>query len=144
MKEEELQIGPPQKEDKLFITNDGCNYEYSLINRRQGINNEHSQFLIIEGYRKASKELLESLLADEDIDWLKLDSKIYPILFLFRHYLEIIIKDTLRYYNILNDMIASDEVGFVKEHSLMTLWKSLKPFLERSYINYDKSWRMNT
>lgn len=138
MENEELQIGIPKKGDKAFISNESYNYNYSSLNRSKGINNEHSQFLIIEGYREASKELLENLLLDEEIDWLKLDSKIFPVLFLFRHYVEIIIKDTLRYYNILNDLIASNEVGFVKEHSLMKLWSCLKPFLERNYLTYEK------
>ena len=102
--------------DKLFIPQTGINLEYSSINRFNGLNNDHSIFLIVEGYRNASFELLDTLLNDSQLDWLKLDSHIYPLLFLFRHYLEMIVKDTIRYENLISRKINSDEVGFPPEH----------------------------
>lgn len=136
---EELELGQPKIGDKIFIENEGLNYDYASINRTKGINNHQAEFLIIEGYREATRELLTNLLKDENIDWLKIDSKIYPILFLFRHYIEVMLKNTVRYYNILNNIIFSDEVGYIKKHSLLYVWNVLKPFLASNLENYDES-----
>lgn len=136
---EELELGSPKNGDKIFIENEGLNYDYASINLTKGINNQHSEFLIIEGYREATRELLINLLKDENIDWLKIDSKIYPIIFLFRHYIEVILKNTVRYYNILSDKSFSDEVGYVRKHSLLYFWNELKPFLVNNLENYDES-----
>ncbi len=139
MLSEELELGSPKNGDKIFIENEGLNYDYASINRTKGIDNKHSEFLIIEGYREATRELLINLLRDENIDWLKIDSKIYPIVFLFRHYIEVMLKNTVRYYNILNDKTFSSEVGYIKNHSLFYFWNELKPFLVNNFENYDKS-----
>jgi hypothetical protein len=137
MSREELELGLPEIGNKLFVEKDGLDYDYASINRTKGLNNHHSEFLIIEGYRESTKELLTNLLNDKDIDWLKIDSKIYPILFLFRHYLEAILKSTIRNYNILNNNSYSDEVGYVSTHSLLNLWNELKPFLEKNIEYYE-------
>lgn len=137
MDNSDLERGVPNKGDKLFIDKKEYDYDYASINLFSGINNQHTQFLIIEGYKDVTIELLNQLLNDENIDWLKIDSRIYPIVFLFRHYLEVVLKDTLRYYNILNNNILSDEVGYEKEHSLMNIWQKLKHYLEKNYTNYD-------
>lgn len=133
----DLERGVPNKSDRLFINKKGNSYDYASINRFSGLNNEHTQFLIIEGYRDATIELLNQLLHDKEIDWLKIDSRIYPIVFMFRHYLEVILKDTLRHYNILNNNVQSDEVGYEKGHPLMDIWIKLKPNLEKNYAIYD-------
>jgi hypothetical protein len=143
MLQEELELSLPKNGDKIFIENEGSNYDYASINRAKGINNQHSEFLIIEGYREATRELLINLLKDENISWLKIDSKIYPILFLFRHYIEVMLKNTVRYYNILNDKSFSDEVGYEKKHSLLYFWNELKPFLVSDLDNYDESYKQD-
>ena len=114
------------------------NYDYSSINSIKGINNDHALFLIAEGYKNATMELLNKLLNDKEIDWLQLDTLIYPVVFLFRHHLEIIMKDTIRYENILEGNSFSDEVGFPIEHSLIDLWIDLRPDIEKRYIHYDE------
>ena len=132
----DLEKGMPQLKDKFFVEKNGLDFDYASINTTKGINYHHPEFLIIEGYREAAKDLLLNLLADKDIDWLKLDSKIYPIIFLIRHYLESILKSTLRYYRIIYDETKSDEVGYINGHSLKILWDSLKPYIERNYRFY--------
>lgn len=127
----------PKKGDKLFIGKSGIGLDYASINRIKGLNNEHSFFLFIEGYRETSKELLDKLIQDKQLDWLKIDSKIYPILFLFRHYLEIIQKDIIRHTNLVKSKSATDEIGFEPEHSLKKLWEQLRPIIEENYQNYD-------
>lgn len=123
--------------DKLFQEKSGMNYDYSSINRIKGTNNDHAMFLIAEGYKNAALELLDKLLDDNEIDWLKLDTLIYPVMFLFRHHLEIIIKDTIRYENILKGGSFFDEIGFPVGHSLINLWKELRPDIEKRDIYYD-------
>lgn len=135
----DLEKGMPKLKDKFFVEKSGLDFDYASINTTKGINNHHSEFLIIEGNREAAKELLSNLIADKDIDWLKLDSKIYPIIFLIRHYLESILKTTLRYYRIIYDEALSDEVGYEKGHSLKGQWDLLKPYIERNYKFYDEN-----
>jgi hypothetical protein len=125
--------------DKLFIPQTGLDMEYSSINRVVGGNNDGSIYLIVEGYKEASFELINNLLNDTKIDWLKLDSKIYPLVFLFRHYLEMILKDTIRYENLISKKNYSDEVGFPPSHSLIELWKELKPMIQKRYTLYDEN-----
>lgn len=126
------------EDDKLFVPQTGLDKAYSSINRIVGGNNDHSVFLIVEGYREASFELINNLLNDTEIDWLKLDSKIYPLVFLFRHYLEMILKDTLRYENLVRQKNYSHEVGFPPSHSLIYLWNELKPLIQERYTFFDE------
>lgn len=123
----------PKLQDRLFIESTGLNYDYASINRRKGTRNELALFYLIEGYREASFVLIEELLNNHNQDWLKIDSFIYPVIFNFRHYLEIIIKDTLRYYRLINNEVLNDQIGFKNTHSLKTLWSELKPYLEQTY-----------
>ena len=104
---------------------------YASINRAKGFNNEHSLFSLIQGYRATARHLLQELIKSED--WLQIDSIIYPALFVFRHYMELIMKDTLRYHRLINGEIDSDHVGFKNEHSLQRLWKELRPYLDETY-----------
>lgn len=138
---EELELGTPITGDKLFISGEGLNYDYASINQTRGILNHHSEFLIVEGYKTATVDLLNSLIQDDKIDWLKIDSKIYPIMFVFRHYLEMSMKSTLRFYNMLNDKTTYEQVGYIKEHSLEKLWKDLRPYLEKTFENYQEDLR---
>lgn len=128
----------PIENDILFKSRDGNNFNYATINSQKGINNEHSLFLLIEGYRDASTKLLNDLLNTDDINWMKIDSLIYPIIFSFRHYLELIIKDTIRNYNLIDNKISPDEIGFKKEHSILKLWSLLKDRIIKNYDNLDK------
>ena len=128
----------PTENDILFKSKNGNNFDYATINSQKGINNEHSLFLLIEGYRDASSKLLNELLNAEKVDWFKIDTLIYPILYTFRHYLELIIKDTVRNYNLIDKKISSDEIGFKKEHSIIKLWSLLKNRIIENYNGYDK------
>lgn len=130
----------PNISDKLFKDgNNSTSYSYASINRSKGHLNEVGLFYIIEGYREATNLLIEKVVESENNDWLKIDSLIFPLLFNFRHYLEIIIKDTIRYYRLYNNEIFSDETGFVKEHSLTKLWSELNPYLKSTYENEEKN-----
>ena len=91
----------PDINDTVFLEADGVGHNYASINRGKGIRNESGMFFIIEGYREASFYLLDELIKNHNQDWLKIDSIIYPVLFSFRHYLEVVMKDTLRYHRMI-------------------------------------------
>lgn len=132
----DLEMGSPKLGDTLFVsTNPAVEPIYAIINKTKGINNEYTQFYIIEGYRECLKMLLNGITNNKDRDNLKIDCQIYPILYTFRHYLEIILKDTLRYYKILNDEVKSDEIGYKKGHHLFEIWENLKPYLLNDSIH---------
>lgn len=123
----------PKQGDTFFMPDSGGEKTYASINRVRGLNHDHAHFLISEGYREASKILLGNIMESEQRDWLAIDSLIYPILFNFRHYLEITIKATTRNYYIMTPGGFCDDVGFMSEHSLVKLWMALKPHLHESY-----------
>lgn len=129
---------PLESDDKLFIPKTGLDKDYSSINRLTDGNNDHQFFLMIEGYKDSAFELLENLIVKKDIDWLSLDSKIFPIIFIFRQFLELILKQTLRFEKLIKKEIKSDELGFNTTHSLQDLWKDLKPIVQSRYKNYDQ------
>ncbi len=127
----------PNITDKLFLDDDSpTSYSKASINHSKGHLNELGLFYIIEGYREATNLLLAKII-EADKEWLKIDSLIYPLLFIFRHYLEVIIKDTIRYYRLYKKEVFSNETGFVNEHSLLKLWQQLQPYLKETYANVD-------
>ncbi len=123
--------------ERLFKDKSGIEKNYSSINRNKDLNNDINFMFIIEGYKNSSLELINSLIKSEKKCWLELDTKIYPILFLFRQYLELIIKQTIRIEKIIRDQIEVDEVGFEATHSLQNLWNELKPIIESQYETYE-------
>lgn len=131
-------LKPLEPGDKLFLPKTGLEKDYSSINRVNDGNNDHQFFLIIEGYKNSAFELLDNLIGKEDVDWLNLDSKIFPIIFIFRQYLELILKQTLRFEKLIKEEIQSDELGFKRIHSLEELWNELKPNIQSRYKKYDQ------
>lgn len=123
----------PNLKDKLFLESSGLDYDYASINRSYGSRNELALFYLIEGYRESAFLLLEELLNNHNKNWLKIDSFIYPVIFNFRHYLEIIIKDTLRYHRLINNEVFDDQIGFKNTHSLKKLWDELRPYLQQTF-----------
>ena len=98
-----------------------------MINRRRGLNNDQAFFYLVEGYRETTKIIIDKI--SESDNWLEKDSLLLPLLFNFRHYIEIVIKDTLRNYKILGNEIEFNQVGFKNTHSLLSLWEELKIFV---------------
>jgi hypothetical protein len=118
--------------DSFFVEATGNNYDYASINRTNDATNSTALLLLVEGYREASFKLLSELTQNHNNDWSKIDSFIYPALYVYRHYLELILKDTLRYYRLLKGEISAEQTGFANQHSLLELWKELKDHLENT------------
>ena len=111
--------GPwPEKGDRLF-TPDGGLYNAML---HKSWTNDGWPFYIW-GYGRAAR-LLCNHLNESRTD---LDILIYPIIFLFRHFVEISLKDILRQVNALLD--DSSEVP--QTHDLQKLWDSARPKIEQ-------------
>lgn len=123
-------LEPFTSADQLFVSGSGMGYDYASINRSIGARHEESLYLTIEGYRESSRVLMKDLLMNHNNSWLKIDSQIYPFMFVFRHYLEIVMKDTIRYQKLIHREVNDDEVGFVKGHTLTDIWMFLKPYIK--------------
>jgi hypothetical protein len=75
------------------------------------------------GYKEAGDRLVEQLKEKRR----RQDMLVYPIVFLYRHYLEIMIKDVIRQAQILLD----DPVDVPQTHTLDQLWLKCSALLER-------------
>jgi hypothetical protein len=131
-------LKPLQIDDRLFLPKTGLDKDYSSINRVTDGNNDHQFILMIEGYKDSAFDLLKNLIDKKEVDWIALDSKIFPIIFIFRQFLELILKQTLRFEKLIKNEIQSDELGFKTTHSLEKLWEELKPIIQSRYKQYDE------
>lgn len=111
--------------DKIFKT--PSDYDDLLILNR--FEKSESDFLIIEGYKASVFSALQRLRREKGN--LAKDSQIYSILFMFRHYLELIMKHTIRNFKLANNEITDDEVGYVSGHSIKKFWEELKEYIDR-------------
>ncbi|KAA6333218.1 hypothetical protein EZS27_018345 [termite gut metagenome] len=101
------------------------NYDNLSIVNRMGTSLSDSS--IPEGYYTITLYATNWIRQTKDIS--VKDSLIYPILYNFRHYLELIIKDSLRKFKIANAEISINQLGYKKEHNLLSLWNELKPYI---------------
>lgn len=108
---DELSLRLPQltKEYKLFKPRNNVKDSFVATNRRL------NDVLLPLGYIKSSIILLETIKQAKDN--LDRDSYIYPALYCFRHYIELIIKDSLMR---LNKKLPP------RKHNILKLWKELK------------------
>lgn len=119
---EEALAGPPTKGD-ILIREPYYLCDLSTIKRGAVI-------AYCDGYYYASKTIVNRLLTTTDKE--KKDSLIYPALFLFRQYLELIMKDTIHNYKVAEGEIADEQHGYKSEHSLETTWQQLKEYLPQN------------
>ena len=74
------------------------------------------------GYRQAAEILLRRFLADPEGTACERDSLVLPVLFLFRHYLELRFKDIIVYGQVLSGQPAQWRHG----HDLESLWAEVQ------------------
>jgi hypothetical protein len=109
----------PRPGDKLFDAEGG---EWSLIAR---LDFEHPDFAYYcPGYREAAESLIEVVSGNEDL----LDFCIYPIVFLYRHYVELRLKETILYTR----RLLNQEACFPNHHDLLQLWRERKQILSQA------------
>jgi hypothetical protein len=116
----------PKKGDKFIIPiiNDTEIYSYSRINDYKGEFNDGYYFVMITGYKNATLILLEELLNSNES--LAIDSLMFPLLFNFRHYLELSLKFCIRLKRIYRNQATFEEIGFESVHYLQQLWEEIE------------------
>ncbi|RGN59249.1 MULTISPECIES: hypothetical protein [unclassified Bacteroides] len=113
----------PTKNDTLFKEPLDYN-DLSIIGRFV----DRNDFMIISGFYDVAINSLQ-ILKNKGVR--EKDSHIYPIIYNYRHYLELIIKQTIRYFRLAENEITNDEVGYESGHCLKKLWSILKTYLSK-------------
>lgn len=124
----------PQKGDKLFIHSGG---PYASLLNFMG----DSMPLYVTGYKVAADTLVQAMKLDPWHSFHEvsrseyLDSVVYPILFLYRHYIELRLKHLMRDGNsLLGKPFQEGPLGYPtdgpKAHDLDHLWNICKKVLE--------------
>jgi len=90
--------------------------------------------LYANGYRYAAETLIDSILSEGEAKG-NGDAKVYPILFLYHHHLELRLKEIIFRGNRLNH--SSDD--FPKHHRILDIWFEAKKLLLQLNENADKT-----
>lgn len=117
-----LYVDPLKEGDRLF--NESNDMSDSFFNRSK----DNNEVVMPEAYINSALWLLDLIKLSNNN--LVKDGYIYPSLYCFRHYLELIMKDSIHYFKLNKNEISSDELGYEKKHYLLELWELLKTYLE--------------
>ena len=82
------------------------------------------------GYKQAADTLVERLTEDR----MHLDTMVYPTIFLYRHYIELRLKEIVRDGNLL--MTGVDD--FPKHHRIKDLWSECRRLVEEVWRDDDR------
>ncbi|MGB8346740.1 MAG: hypothetical protein WCD86_17770 [Ktedonobacteraceae bacterium] len=107
----------PQKGDRLF-TVDGDWRDFARLNSQRD-----NLSLYAVGYKLAGDKLVESVTMNQKNH----DTLVFPIASLYRHYLELRLKQLIRD----GSQILNTPLDFPKSHDFDSLWEQCKPILER-------------
>ena len=110
----------PEQNDKLFTVN-----KYLWLNAYIEQHPDVNWTLYIYGYKQAG-DILVGYLEDNDLDT---NILIFPIVFLYRQYLELHLKQIIRDGNVLLHYTSD----FPKIHDLSELWNNCKRIIEEVY-----------
>ncbi len=116
----------PQKGDKLFVTGDDWqnNALLHFVPDSRG--------LYIAGYKYAGDRLAQSLIEDRSHQ----DALILPIVFLYRHYIELCLKYITSEGKALLDEGENEKAQKKETHSLRKLWQECKTILDAIGIEH--------
>ena len=118
-----LYIEPLKDGDRLFVESEDISD--SFLNRSK----KNNEIVMPEAYINTALWLLDLIILSDN-NFVK-NGYIFPALYCFRHYLELIMKDSIHYFKLNRREISSDELGYSdKEHGLFNLWNSLRNFLD--------------
>ena len=111
---------PPRKDDVLFCSAEaGTN---ACISYWHNVNYPYKK-----GFRVAARRLAMQVCETHSDQ----DSLVYPILYLYRHHLELVLKDVFRTIaRLLDHPISDDEETTLGRHDLVPLWELIAPLLE--------------
>ena len=102
----------PSKSDKIFIE------ESSLSAGAWIASPADKKFIYSEGYKNAALSMIEK--CKDSGFWHNI--LVYPLIFLFRHFLELRLKEIIA----ASKQLANHDLELVKNHNLMQLWNQFK------------------
>jgi hypothetical protein len=113
---------PPRKGDLLFRDDLPDGHNNACLNVSSG--NDRAAYL--EGYRRGARFLVGHVVEERhDQDFL-----VYPIIFLYRHHIELALKNMiLQCPYLIGRQLNKQEEENLKQHKLKWLWRDLKPML---------------
>jgi hypothetical protein len=117
----------PKLDDKLFDGSDSSNWMNACLDF---IGQEEKFYIYASGYREAAEIIYNNLDSKSRYH----DILVYPIVFLTRQSIELLLKDII----ITSYKILSITQGFPKHHTLIKLWQEVKSLLLRMQIDFDK------
>lgn len=117
-----MKIPWPQENAKLFIS-DGLPQDFSRIGWGHA---SHQYVLYMHGYKIGADELVQDAMASKSVE--RLDTLIFPILFLYRQFIELELKWIFLVYSDARRSVKKSVIGDIG-HNLIKLWKKTKPIL---------------
>lgn len=121
---------PPRKGDTLFRGDlpDGMN------NACLNVMRDGDPIAYMEGYRRSALLLVKHVMeSGHDQDFL-----VCPIIFLYRHHIELVLKRTIvRSTYIIERSLTDEEKKHLGKHQLDLLWQDLKPILSAVWDEID-------
>lgn len=115
----------PRKGDKLF----GPGADWRSIARLEQWG--HGFSLYADGYKKAADIIVQKVA---ETGWDQ-DYLVYPVCFLYRHYIELRLKELID----LGRRLFNSNRGFPETHRIDALWSECRPLLEKAFPRGDKT-----
>jgi hypothetical protein len=111
---------PPRKEDVLYGKGVPSDWSNAHVNITWG----DPEVGYTEGYRRGARLLVEHVMERQrDQDYL-----VYPVIFLYRHHIELALKNIIRHTPYIIDRpLTEAEEKHLGKHRLDLLWQDLKP-----------------
>jgi hypothetical protein len=116
----------PKKGDVLFKAG-------QRVNARVG--GQFPEYIYMEGYRRAAQLLAKHVCTEQrDQHFL-----VYPIVYLYRHHIELILKQlTVVGAWLIDADLSSKQIADLERHQLNQLWANFKPILKRVCKAYNQ------
>ena len=99
-------------------------------NAEVGLNNENSWCIYAAGFKHATEILIESVKSTYEIN-----TVVFPILFLYRHYIELSLKEVIGYGNYLDEQSKALRDG----HDLKSLWTEARACIGKHVCDVHKA-----
>lgn len=128
----DVNMARPQKGAKLF-TSDGTPHDFSMIGWGDA---SHQYVLYMDGYKTAADELVQRLLDSETVG--RWDTHIFPILFLYRQFIELELKWIFLVYSDADAPAKKQLIQGSRGHNLIDLWKKSKPIVLESATSHEE------
>ncbi len=108
---------------KIFDSHNETDFRYTAC-----LNYGLDAYPFVRGYKEAADILIQNL---SETDGRSIDGLVYPICYLYRHHIEIFIKDIIHVCGYLYDDIEEEANKFLakRSHSISGLWNKLKEYL---------------